>query len=195
VSGKGGKAIEGDLSFTAIPLFFDMLDRTLAAKCWVYICGGQSNMALYSRMFERYFRELPRLIIWDKGKVAVLRANGYHSCFEIVYYTFRGGSGGWWFSGRTSDEADDIWRQSVEHGANRLHPTQKPVEVPLRAIANTCPEDGLIWEPFAGSGSTLIAAQMAERSCFAMEIAPEYCDVILTRWEKFTGLKAVLDVE
>ncbi len=190
VTGKGGKAIEGDISFTAIPLFFDMMDRVLAEKCWVYVCGGQSNMLLYSKMFERYFRELPRIIIWDKGNTAVMRANGYHSCFEILYYSFRGGSGSWWFSGRKSDDADDIWRQSVEHGKARVHPTQKPVEIPHRAIANTCPPDGIVWEPFGGSGSTLIAAEKLSRRCFAMEISPEYCDVIIARWEEFTGLKA-----
>lgn len=192
VTGKGGDAIAGDISFTAIPLFFDMLDQVLAEKCWVYICGGQSNMLLYAKMFERYFRELPRMIIWDKGSVAVMRANGYHSCFEVVYYSFRQGSGAWWFSGRKSDEADDIWRRTVESGQDRYHPTQKPVDIPLRAIRNTCPPDGVIWEPFGGSGSTLLAAEQAGRACYAMEIDPRFADVILARWEALTGEKAEL---
>ena len=192
VTGKGGDAIAGDISFTAIPLFFDMLDKVVADKCWVYVCGAQSNMLLYAKMFERYFRELPKLIIWDKGKTAVMRANGYHSCFEIVYYSFKGGSGSWWFGGRGSDEADDIWRISRDPSSTYEHPTQKPIALPARAITNTCPKDGLVFEPFCGAGSTLLASEQCGRTCYAMELDPRFVDVIVKRWETLTGKKATL---
>jgi hypothetical protein len=190
VSGKGGKPIAGDISFTAIPLMFDVLDGVLGEGAWCYICGGQSNMLLYSRMFERYFRQLPRVIVWDKGKTAVMRRNGYHSCYELIYYAFRTGGGGRWLSERTSDHADDIWRYTVEVGENRHHVTQKPVELAERAIRNSCPSDGVMFEPFTGSGSTLLAAEQLGRKCCAIEIEPSYCQVTIDRWEAFTGKTA-----
>jgi 16S rRNA G966 N2-methylase RsmD len=191
VTGKGGAPIAGDISFTAIPLMFDVLDKVLAPKAWCYVCGGQSNMALYSRLFERYFRQLARVAIWDKGKVAVMRHNGYHSCYEMVYYAFKEGGGGQWFGARDSEHADDIWRISVEDGGDeRVHVTQKPVAVPARAIGNSCPPKGLVFEPFSGSASTLIACETLDRRCAAMEISPSYVQVAIDRWEAFTGKKA-----
>ncbi len=185
VSGKGGDAIAGDISFTAIPLFFDTVGQALKEKAWVYICGGQSNMSLYSRLFERYFRELPRVIVWDKGPVAVMRQNGYHSCFELIYYSFKGGAGGQWFGGRASDDADDVWRVSRDRAISYVHPTQKPVGLALRAIVNTCPEKGSAYDPFLGSGSTLIACEKTARQCYGLEIDPHYCDVIVQRYADF----------
>ncbi len=181
VSGKGGDAIEGDISFTAIPLMFDILNGVLADGAWCYVCGGQSNMLLYARMFERYFRQLPRVVVWDKGRTAVLRHNGYHSCYEFVYFAFREGGGSRWFSGRDSDNADDLWRVSTDADKDRDHPTQKPVELPARAMRNTCPPNGLVFEPFAGAGATLVAAEQTGRRCYAMEIEPKYVAVTLER--------------
>jgi len=190
ITGKGGDAIAGDISFTAIPLMFDVIDRVLAPDAWIYVCGGQSNMALYSRLMERYFRQLPRVVVWDKGNTAVLRRNGYHSCYEFIYYTFREGGGGRWFAPRDSEHADDIWRVRVERGEARKHLTQKPVAIPRRAIENSCPPDGLIFDPFGGSGSTLIAAEATARRCAIMEIDPTWCQVMIDRWQAFTGKTA-----
>lgn len=188
VSGKGGAPIAGDISFTAIPLMFDVLDKVLAPKAWCYVCGGQSNMALYARLFERYFRQLVRVVVWDKGKTAVLRRNGYHSCYEFVYFAFKEGGGGQWFGPRDSDHADDIWRISVEDGGDaRVHVTQKPVAVPARAIGNSCPPAGLVFDPFGGSASTLIACEQLTRRCATMEIDPSYVQVAIDRWEAFSG--------
>lgn len=190
VTGAGGDAIAGDISFTAIPLMFDVLSGILNKGAWVYVCGGMSNMPLYGRLFERYFRQLPRVIVWDKGTVAVMRRHGYHSCFEFVYYTFLEGGGHHWYSPRTGEHADDIWRETVEHGAERQHTTQKPVSIPRRAIENTCPPKGLVFEPFSGSGSTLLACEQSDRTCAAVEIDPQYVQVAIDRWEALTGLKA-----
>jgi DNA modification methylase len=190
VSGKGGNAIAGDITFTAIPLMFDVLDRVLDATGWAYVCGGQSNMPLYARMFERYFRDLPRVVVWDKGRTAVLRHAGYHSCFEFIYYGFREGGGTRWFAPRDSDHADDIWRIAVEDDFGRVHPTQKPAALAARAIGNSSPEGARVFEPFAGSGSTLIACEQLGRACFAIDLDPQWVQVTLDRWEAFTGQTA-----
>lgn len=68
-----------------------------------------------------------------------------------------------------------------------IHPTQKPVPLIEIALANSCPGNGLVLDPFLGSGSTLIACEKTNRKCYGMEIDPLYCDVILDRWAKFTG--------
>lgn len=72
------------------------------------------------------------------------------------------------------------------------HPTMKPVEIPRRAIANSSKNGGIVLEPFMGSGSTLIACEMIGRLCYGLELDPKYCDVIVTRWEQFTGRQAEL---
>jgi hypothetical protein len=78
--------------------------------------------------------------------------------------------------------------RAVLHGS--VHPTQKPVDVIVFALEYIEPEGGPIFDPFLGSGTTLIAAQQLGRKCYGMEISPQYCDVIVKRWEQFTGKKA-----
>jgi DNA modification methylase len=73
------------------------------------------------------------------------------------------------------------------------HPTQKPVELMRRPIMNHTKRGELVYEPFLGSGTTLIAAEMTGRICCGMEIDPKYADVIVERWQTFTGKQAVLE--
>ena len=75
--------------------------------------------------------------------------------------------------------------------ANRLHPTMKPVELIDRALSNSSKAGDLVLDLFGGSGSTVIACQMASRLCLTMEIDPKYVDVIITRWMQFTGDQAI----
>jgi DNA modification methylase len=79
----------------------------------------------------------------------------------------------------------------ADRTGNPLHTTQKPVEL-LEALLENTPFAASVYDPFAGSGSTLIAAHNLSRRCYAMEIDPGYCDVIVDRWERHTGLAAVL---
>ena len=76
--------------------------------------------------------------------------------------------------------------------ANRLHPTMKPVELIANAILDGTKPGMTVLDPFGGSGSTMIACEQLGRKCRMMEIDPHYCDVIIDRWEAFTGKKAVL---
>lgn len=181
VSGKGGNAVAGDLSFTVIPFAFDAIARALSPHGWCYVCGGSSNLILYARLFERHFRQLVRVVVWDKGRTAVLRHNGYHSCYEFVYFGFREGGGDRWYGGRTSDDADDIWRIPLDADNDRYHPTQKPVALPARAIQNSCPPGEIVFDPFVGAAGTLVAAEQIGRTCYALEIDPAYVAVALER--------------
>jgi DNA modification methylase len=78
-----------------------------------------------------------------------------------------------------------------EHG-QRLHPTQKPIKLLASIISDYTKEGNIVLDPYLGSGSTLIACEQTERICFGAEIDPHYCDVIVKRWEEFTGQKANL---
>ena len=73
------------------------------------------------------------------------------------------------------------------------HPTQKPVELMRRPILNHTKRGGAVYDPFLGSGTTLIAAEMTGRACYGLELDPKYCDVIIQRWQQFTGKEAILD--
>ena len=89
------------------------------------------------------------------------------------------------------DQAVRVIAEHISTIRNRSHPTQKPVSVITWCIEKT---EGLIFDPFLGSGTTLIAAEQLNRKCFGMEISPAYCDVIVKRWEQLTNKKATLEV-
>ncbi len=178
--GRGGDSIEGDISYSLIPLLFTDLPSITAEKCWIYICGGSSNFSLHARLFDRYYRAWPRVIVWDKGSMT-MRHNGYHSNYEFIYYAFTKGAGDRWYGSRAGEAATDVWH--IDKPTNdRVHLTEKPVELPQRAIGNTCPVAGIVWEPFCGSASTLIAAENLSRQCRAVEISPGYVAVALERY-------------
>jgi hypothetical protein len=91
------------------------------------------------------------------------------------------------------DQMSDIWRFDRVKGADRHgHATPKPIEMMARVMKSSLPKDGLCLEPFGGSGATLIGAEQTGRRCYTMELQPEYCDIIIERWEKLTGQKAEL---
>ena len=121
-----------------------------------------------------------------------MKPNNYHNQYEIIFYGYKPKGGGLshWFSGRTEDEASDVWKIKRDPSASYLHPTQKPVELAERAIKNSTAKKGKLYEPFLGSGSTLIACEKTNRICYGMELDTKYCDVIIERWEQFTGQKA-----
>ena len=81
------------------------------------------------------------------------------------------------------------------HSKNQFHPTQKPVELPVRAMENNSKGGDTVLDLFGGSGSTLIACEKINRHARLMELDPKYCDVIVKRWEDFTGKKAILLTE
>jgi len=92
------------------------------------------------------------------------------------------------------DKMRDVWRFDRVKGEQRHgHATPKPVQMMERVMKSSAPESAIVVEPFLGSGSTLIAAEKTNRKCYGMELDPKYCDVIVKRWEDFTGKKAHLE--
>ncbi len=130
--------------------------------------------------------DIHSMIIWVKnGGYGALNANYKQKHESCLYWKPRGKKLN--FVGATTETT--VW-EICKDGINKLHPTQKPVELAAKAIKNH--SAGLIVDMFGGSGSTLIACEQLNRICYMMEIDPVYCDVIVKRWEKFTGQKAVL---
>lgn len=122
-------------------------------------------------------------IIWNKNHIAISRGH-YHWKHEPCWYAVRNGGTATWVGDRKQATVWDIDRNRANETD---HSTQKPVECMERPIRN---HEGDVYDPFVGSGTTIIAAEKLGRRCYAMEIEPRYCDVAIRRWEAFTGQKA-----
>jgi DNA modification methylase len=127
-------------------------------------------------------------IIWDKTRLIIGRGD-YHWQHEPCWYAVRMSRTGHWNGDRTQTTVWAIQHQKSETG----HSTQKPVECMKRPIENNSAAGDAVYDPFVGSGTTIIAAEMTARACHAIEIDPIYVDVCITRWQNFTGERATLD--
>lgn len=128
--------------------------------------------------------DLHSLIIWVKnGGYGAMNANYKQKHEPCLYWKNKKGKLN--FCGATTETT--IWNIDKD-GINKLHPTQKPVALAMKAILNH--SVGRILDLFGGSGSTLIACEKTNRICYMMELDPKYCDVIIKRWEDYTGQKA-----
>jgi DNA modification methylase len=107
--------------------------------------------------------------------------------FEICFYGWHEGAAHRFFG---PNNATDLWHVKKVNPQSMVHLTEKPVELAKRAIEYSSKPGENVLDLFGGSGSTLIAAEMTGRRAFLMELDPLYCDVIVERWEKFTGGKA-----
>ena len=126
-------------------------------------------------------------IIWVKDAF-VLGHSDYHYRHEPIFYGWKPGAAHYFVDDRTQDSVWEIPRpkRSAEH------PTMKPIELVARALRNSSRKGELVYEPFGGSGTTLIAAEQTGRVAAVIEKSPNYCDVIVKRWEELTGQKATL---
>ena len=132
---------------------------------------------------------IPRsLIIWDKGHIVIGRGH-YHWRHETCWYAVKKGAQANWTGDR---KASTLWEIDNPRKSETGHSAQKPVECMQRAIHN---HKGDVYDPFIGSGTTLIAGEQEGRTVFALEIEPAYVDVTVQRWEEFTGRKATLKRE
>jgi DNA modification methylase len=140
---------------------------------------------------ERIGFELRQQIIWAKTQAAMSRS-AYNWQHEPCWYAVRKGKTASW---RGSHSDTTLWEMAspkmIMGGSTEQkydHPTQKPVEAMSRAIGHHA---GNVYEPFSGSGTTLMAAEQLTRRCYAVEIDPKFVQVAIERWQNFTGAKAV----
>ncbi len=134
--------------------------------------------------------EIRSQIIWAKERLVMARGH-YHWQHEPCWYAVRGK--GHWAGDR---KQTTLWsiptRAQDQRDTATTHGTQKPVECMRRPIVNNSSPGQAVYEPFSGSGTTLIAAEMEGRACHAVELSPAYVDVAVLRWQAFTGQQAVL---
>ena len=137
----------------------------------------------FARILQESGYNIRAQMIWRKPRLVISRGN-YHWQHEPCWYAVRKGARSGWIGDRKQSTIWDIaWDKNVEGG----HSTQKPVECMERPIRN---HEGDVYDPFVGSGTTIIAAERQRRRCYAMEITPGYVDAAVQRWERYTGESA-----
>ena len=124
-------------------------------------------------------------LVWVKDSM-VLGHSDYHYRHEPIFYGWKPGKAHKTLPDRKQTTVWEFDRPK----ASREHPTMKPVAMFAKMLENSTAAGSVVYEPFCGSGTTLIAAEQLNRKCYGMEISPQYCDVIIQRWEKFTGKKS-----
>jgi DNA modification methylase len=170
-------------------------DRSDWREAWALFAGDVAyvwHASLHARAvvdsLEAVGFELRAQVIWDKQRPIIGRAH-YHWQHEPCWYAVRNGATGHWNGDR---KQTTIWQ--IEHRKSDTgHGTQKPVECMRRPIENNSSPGQAIYEPFSGSGTTIIAAEMTGRACHAIELSPAYVDVAVQRWQAFTGKDAQLE--
>jgi DNA modification methylase len=166
--------------------WFANLARALRPGRAFYVWGGYSNLGNYPPALAANGLYFSQAIVWDKEH-PVLTRKDFLGCFELAYYGWREGAAHQ-FLGPTN--APDLWHVKKVTPQAMVHLTEKPVELATRAMAYSSRPGENVLDLFGGSGSTLIGAEQAGRRAFLLELDPLYCDVIVTRWEQFTGKKA-----
>ena len=151
------------------------------AYCW----HADRHASIVQQSLESADFEIRAQIIWSKPRFALSRGH-YHWQHEPCWYAVRAGATANWIGDRSQST---VWECGLDLNVDGGHSTQKPVELMARSIRN---HSGDVYDPFSGSGSTLIACEQLNRPCYAMEISPEYCSVILERWHVLTGKTPVL---
>ena len=160
-----------------------------------YIWHSSSYTHKFAEHIENCDFKLISLIIWSKQHFALSRGD-YHGQHEPLWYAVKRGKQHNWQGKRDQSTIWEINNNNVFGGGGEEqtgHGTQKPIECMLRPIINNSKVGEGVYDPFGGSGTTLIAAQRSKRNCYMMELSPAYVDIIVQRWEKETGQQGVLD--
>jgi DNA modification methylase len=169
------------------PVFQNIAENLKNGGCY-YVCSPQGGELGLMMMMMDAGIECRHMIVWAKDRAVFSMGRlDYDYQHEPILYGWRGshkhiGNGQF----KTS-----VWNIPNPR-ASKLHPTMKPVEVMQNALLNSSKAEGIVLDLFLGSGSTLIAAEQTQRICYGMEIDAHYCDVIIARWQSFTGRKAEL---
>lgn len=167
--------------------WFGNMARVMVKGGAFYVWGGFSNWANYCDALKACGLYFSHGITWVKNQ-PVLGRKDYMIGFENAWYGWKEGAGHK-FHGPTN--ACDVWNVKKVPNQSTVHLTEKPVELAIRAIQNSSRAGEHVLDLFGGSGSTLIGCDLTGRRCFMMELDPAYCDVIVQRWERHTGNKAI----
>ena len=190
VKQKNIRAIENDeLRGAALKQFIaDALGVVPLKLCGsFYVCYDQKTQHEFTGVLREIGWKQRNTIIWNKNNFGLSGHKGYRPKFELIAFGHTGESYEWHGDNSQAD-VWDIARPSERPGN---HPTPKPVNLVERAVANSSKKNDIVVDVFGGSGSTLIACEKTSRHARLMELDPKYCDVIIKRWQDFTGKKAI----
>ena len=151
----------------------------------VYVAMSSSELDTLQSAFRAAGGKWSTFIIWAKNTFTLGRAD-YQRQYEPILYGWRDGADHFWCGAR---DQGDVW-QIKKPAKNDLHPTMKPVELVERAILNSSKSRDIVLDPFGGSGTTLIAAEKSGRQARLIELDPKYVDVIVKRWQDYSGGRA-----
>lgn len=206
--------LRGDSLFQFLAHAFKNLADNLKSDGAFYVWFASGNHIEFETALKMVGLRVKQELIWDKGMV--LGHSDYHWAYEPCLYGTHKDKNCTWYGDRTQktflamnrteirdlkkEELIDIllrlhegrscWRISRDNTTEYIHPTQKPIALAGRGIKNSSCAGQIVLDLFGGSGSTMMACEQLGRKARIMEFDPKYCDKIITRWERYTGMKA-----
>ncbi|GHU27576.1 adenine methyltransferase [Bacilli bacterium] len=187
---------DADFSTLLEKSFANLKSSVKDGECHVYICCNYRCYSLFEKYFLDNFTTLNNCLVWVKDAPGMGFA--YRSQHEFIIF---GGNfiNGCKFKDRTQtnvwefpSSASFEFRNSDNFGFNNMpHPAMKPIALVAKALGNSSKKNDLVLDLFGGSGSTLIACEQTNRKCYMMELDPKFCDIIIRRWQNYTGREAI----
>ena len=167
-------------------LYVACVNMLTVCKGAIYVCMSSSELHTLQKAFIEAGGKWSTFVIWAKNTFTLGRAD-YQRQYEPILYGWKQGIDHFWCGARNQG---DVWFVNKPR-VNDLHPTMKPVELVERAVQNSSKSRDIVLDCFGGSGTTMIACEKSGRQARLIELDPKYCDVIVKRWEEFTGKTAV----
>lgn len=169
--------------------WFGNASRVLEPGRDFYIWGGYANCSNYPPAMKACGLHFSQSIIWDKEH-PVLTRKDFMGAHEWCFYGWKEGAAHQFLG---PNNATDLWHVKKVNPQSMVHLTEKPVELARRSIEYSSRRGENVLDLFGGSGSTLIGAEQTGRHAFLMELDPAYCDVIVKRFQEYSGVTPVLD--
>ena len=167
---------------------FSNIAPYLAEGAPIYVWNGHRQFGPMHSMLTELDFHVSSVITWAKEQFAFGHGD-YHQKTEFCLYGWKRENGAHiWYGPNNESTLWEIHRDPTKH---YIHPTQKPIAIPQRAIKNSSKRGDVVLDTFLGSGSTLIAAESLDRKCFGLEIDPKYCDGIVKRYIAYVGIDSV----
>ncbi|XOB46639.1 MAG: DNA modification methylase [Candidatus Nealsonbacteria bacterium] len=171
----------------------------------IYVCYSTSTYEQFANAFKDAKFHESQIIIWLKDRLVLALGQDYHRVYEPIIFGWKKGKirytnemitnerNVWDLDKKKFEERLDVWYIKKDKAGTYEHPTQKPIRLAERAIKKNSRRGDIVLDFFGGSGSTLLGCEQLDRHCYMMELDPIYCDVIIKRYERFTGNKAEND--
>ena len=180
---------------------FDKVFTYSIKNATIYVCHGGRYQSWTVDAIKKAGFHYSQDLIWVKERMLPMPGQLFHHLYEGIVVGWKKGESpirnfkfnqedvfalGYEKFKEYTGTIIDVWFEKRDKLNTYEHPTQKPVRLPERAIKKSCPLGGVVLEPFCGSGSALIACEQLNRKCYAVELDPRYCDVIVRRWQRYT---------